>query len=396
LRVAAAHPRADVVVGGTWRWHSWTGDPADRDLDVLMPLPLAPAYTTLEPSRLLHAIYGEPGGGHVPAMCSLLIRREALLGIGGMVADFRDLYEDQVLYVKLGLHLRAVLDPRPLALYRQHPASACSVAITSGTWNPWQASAPGERFFEWMREYVSEEAGPGSPEVALVERNIAHVRAQAAQRWYSPRPLARRVAPRWVHELLHRVRTRPRGVPPTVEQRWSEQVLAPAAATMDGEVLVAATAATAATAAAWTADVPGDAFQVAGRIVRRPLLDAADTFDHVVVPLAAAAELAPADVVTNVARVLRPGGRAVIVLRGRDDPSASSALAPTSASDLRTAARSALPSHHVAVEAFGNAETVDAISAGRPARDVRGVAVDWHDGRTEVLVTVVVEPCRGS
>ena len=39
LRVLAVHPDADVVIGGTWRWHGWTGDPDDLARDHLMSLP---------------------------------------------------------------------------------------------------------------------------------------------------------------------------------------------------------------------------------------------------------------------------------------------------------------------------------------------------------------------
>ena len=72
MRVAAAHPTADVVVGGTWRWHSWYRIRADLGSDVPMPLPdrrrRTRRWTRLGCS---YAIYGIPGGGHVPAMCSL-------------------------------------------------------------------------------------------------------------------------------------------------------------------------------------------------------------------------------------------------------------------------------------------------------------------------------------
>ena len=42
-----------------------------------MTLPVAPPYTTLVPPRLFSSIYGIPGGGYVPAMCSVLVRRDA-------------------------------------------------------------------------------------------------------------------------------------------------------------------------------------------------------------------------------------------------------------------------------------------------------------------------------
>ena len=127
----------------------------------------APPYTVLQPSGLFSAIYGIPGGGQVPAMCSLLVRREALLTLGGLEAQFRGLYEDQVLYVKAGLRLAAVIDPRPLALYRQHPGSACEVSIAEGTWSREGPSAAATGFYAWMQSYVSRETGSASEESAI-------------------------------------------------------------------------------------------------------------------------------------------------------------------------------------------------------------------------------------
>lgn len=385
LQVARAHPDAEVVIGGTWRWHSWTGDETDRSSDVTMPLPLAPSYVTLEPPRLLEAIYGVPGGGHVPAMCSLLIRRESLTAIGGMVSEFRSLYEDQVLYVKLGLHLRAVIDPRPLALYRQHRDSACSVAVETGVWNPWQANEPGMRFFEWMHDHVRLERGPGSPELEIVDRNIAFIEARAAEKWWTPRPLARRLAPRWVHRLVHRARGRIPAAPPTpltVLQRWSRQFLDMAVATMDGRVLVLSSPAT----DPWTADVPDSSFRRAHEVVRRHAADltAGERFDHIVVPLCSTG--VADETLALVENVLLPGGGAALVLAGANHLS-SPALSSTPARAI-TAAQRRFPSHRIALEVFGNRTTRDAVERDALAEEVRGVVIDWHDGRTEILMTM--------
>ena len=63
--------------------------------------------------------------------------------------------------------------PRPLALYRQHPASACSMAIAR---DAVPAYEPGARFFSWMQEYVRQgrKSRRGITESHLVQRNIRH------------------------------------------------------------------------------------------------------------------------------------------------------------------------------------------------------------------------------
>ena len=50
LRVLDAHPTAEAMVGGTWRWYSWTLDAADERLDNKMALPPAlPRLQVVEP-----------------------------------------------------------------------------------------------------------------------------------------------------------------------------------------------------------------------------------------------------------------------------------------------------------------------------------------------------------
>ena len=128
----------------------------------------------LDPPRLFAAIYGTPGGAHAPAICGLLIRREALQAIGGLQPEFTGMYEDQVLNVKAGLKLRAVIDPRPLSLYRQHPDSACAVALANGDWRRSAPSRTQAQFHAWARDYVGREAGVDSEEWQIVMRDIQH------------------------------------------------------------------------------------------------------------------------------------------------------------------------------------------------------------------------------
>jgi glycosyltransferase involved in cell wall biosynthesis len=142
LRVLDAHPTAEALLGGTWRWYSWTGEPADRDLDHTMALPPGvPRGEVLEPPAGFVAVYGDPDVWYVPAMCSIVIDRTRLLALGGLDDEFAGMYEDQVLYTKVLLELRVVVDERALSLYRQHDASACAAAIRTGEWRPGSRSA---------------------------------------------------------------------------------------------------------------------------------------------------------------------------------------------------------------------------------------------------------------
>jgi glycosyltransferase involved in cell wall biosynthesis len=367
-RVLAAHPRADVLIGGTWRWHGWTGSPEDRARDQIMSLPAVAPGVVVEPPDLFPAMYGTPGGWRIPAMCSLIVRRDALRAIGGMEAEFRGLYEDQVLYTKLALRLPAVVDRRPLALYRQHPDSACEQSITAGTWQRIGPSAPAAHFMAWMAAYVDDVAGPDSSCAAIVRHNIDHdgwwVEPPARRRWSR----LRSAVPAPVRRLARRAVATPAEPGPSVLAAWGEQHLGAAAAVMTGRVLVAEPADGG--RAPWVDAVPDGAFPP-GALVERGALAAAAAaaFDHVVVPLGAADGLRPADVVAGVVAALRPGGGGAVMVRGAAPP--------------------APPGVRCSVEPFGNRATAAAVAAGVEASAV-GVDLDRHDPAAPVVSALTI------
>jgi SAM-dependent methyltransferase len=388
VRVAAAFPTADIVIGGTWRWYSWSGDPMRDTADHRVALPAAAVHTLLRPPSLFAAIYGIPGGGRVPTMCSLLVRRDAILALGGHEAQFRDLYEDQVLYVKAGLHLSAVIDPRPLALYRQHPGSACEVSITDGTWNRAGPSQRAARFFEWMQVYVDGEMGASSEESRIVERNRARNLAPVAYR-RNLRDVVHNAAPAPLRGALHHARQRwGRGDDlhaASVLATWSAQHLGVVTASMAGDVLVVLPADRA--GEPWVVDVPRSAFGPDVNLVERRLddlddLDSTARFDHAVVPFAAAAATSSlAALLAAVEPHLRRTGTLVVLLPGPAHPSAPvvAGAAGWDVAAVSAQAGGSFGDAHVSVEHFGNPIT---------ARAVAGVALDHHDAGTVVLVAL--------
>ena len=88
-------------------------------------------------------------------MCSLAVRRTLLLELGGLDEAFAGMFEDQVLYSKLGLAATTLVDPRPLALYRQHDRSACAQAVASGEWSRNDLSPSERRFVAWLRDFYT-------------------------------------------------------------------------------------------------------------------------------------------------------------------------------------------------------------------------------------------------
>jgi hypothetical protein len=378
-RVLAGHPQADVVIGGTWRWYGWSGSTQDARREHQMELPGTPHRETIEPPALFRGIYHTPDGWRVPAMCSVLIARDALERIGGFDGTFRGLYEDQVLYTKLALNLRAVIDPRPIALYRQHPASECERSITAGTWQRLGPSQPILRFLRWMLEYVEVETGSDSPETAIARRNLEHY-----EHWVEPAPVEqtswlRRNVPapirrlvRWTRRLLSR------RADTSVVGVWSEQFLRAAVAAMRGSILAVTSAGRG--RELWVDEVPVDSIPPGAFLRSQSWATAragATRFDHVVVPLRAAPALPTDQLLAEVAALLHVGGTAVLVLPGAViDGDRVTSLSP----NVR-----------VTVETFGNAITANAVVGGLPPDSGLGVALDRHDPAVPVVAAITVE-----
>jgi hypothetical protein len=389
-RVADAYPAADLVVGGTWRWHSWSGN-AHLAADRRMTLPDAPPYRELSAPRLFSAIYGIPSGGYVPAMCSLLVRRDALLAIGGFEEQFRGIYEDQVLYVKAALHLTAVIDPRPLALYRQHSESACEVSVADGSWSREGPSAVAIRFFSWMQSYVQRETGRGSEESAIVERNLEHHRGHPGATGRDLRQVVRDAMPDPLRAAVRGVRRRwsatpPAQLPVSVVGEWSAQHLRVITASLAGSVLVIVPSHN--SGEPWASAIPLDAFGAAAHVtaLRLEEIDPAARFDHIVVPFDATTTTPIDELLLAVAPLLRERGSLVALTPVPAWPSG----AALDVVDVAAQAQGHFPHACISVETFGNAVTARAVASGTPADEVPGVAIDHHDQHTPVVVALLV------
>ena len=130
LEVLEVHPEASMSISPTALWSSWNKPKWPslrpwRRLDLRYE-PGVPYGMVLEPPILMIHYLNAHGAG-LPGICSLLIRREALLEIGGFENEFRRLYEDQVMLFKMFLEHRVIAIDEVLDFYRQHSESACQV-----------------------------------------------------------------------------------------------------------------------------------------------------------------------------------------------------------------------------------------------------------------------------
>jgi glycosyltransferase involved in cell wall biosynthesis len=140
-----SHPGVAMVYGRTEYWYGWTGDPADRELDRIQEHGI-PGDVEVEPPSLVTSFLS--GKAAVPSLCGVLVRRGAVESVGGFEESFRGLYEDQILYAKIGLEHRVFVSDECLDRYRQHAASIC--ATTAGSERALQSR---RRYLEWLRDY---------------------------------------------------------------------------------------------------------------------------------------------------------------------------------------------------------------------------------------------------
>ena len=143
------YPEAVMLYGPTLYWHSWTSETSNRDFrGVLGVRP----DSLFRPPYLLARFLAR--SGIVPGICSMLARRRAVVEVGGFEESIQQMFEDQTLIAKLCLHGPVFVDSTCYDLYRQHPGSSSSQAISAGAYHPWKPSPSHLAFLEWLASYL--------------------------------------------------------------------------------------------------------------------------------------------------------------------------------------------------------------------------------------------------
>ena len=147
VKILQAHPEIALVCGRTEWWYSWTNNPQDlqRDFKPSIHLP----FNTVIPSPhiLMQFLRDEWTSLH-----DVMVRREAVLAVGGYENRFRGMYEDQVFHAKLCLRYQTWITEVCGYRYRQHSASCCSMTDQVG----WLAKR--QAYLEWLEAYLSQQS----------------------------------------------------------------------------------------------------------------------------------------------------------------------------------------------------------------------------------------------
>jgi glycosyltransferase involved in cell wall biosynthesis len=173
VAILEAHPEVAMVYGpGRW-WYSWTGTPEDVRRDYIQKLGVQP-NTLLPPPKLLTLFLCHETT--VPSSLAILVRRELFERVGGFEEACRSIYDDQILYAKLGLAASVFVADECWYWYRQHPNQRCYVTEQTG-----QYHAARLAFLNWIEKYLSGQ-GIKNGEVWTALRK--ELRPYRYPRWY--------------------------------------------------------------------------------------------------------------------------------------------------------------------------------------------------------------------
>jgi glycosyltransferase involved in cell wall biosynthesis len=167
---------AVMMYGPTQCWYAWPGSMSGRaDNTTSVGVQADRLY---DGNELLTRFVTR--GGMVPGICSLLVRRDAAMCVGGFEETIQHMFEDQTLLAKLCLSGPVFVSSGCHDRYRQHGASTSAQAIKSGSYHPWKPNPARLRFLRWLNEYA-----------------VQHPNATKSLRGALKRELWREEHPRW-------------------------------------------------------------------------------------------------------------------------------------------------------------------------------------------------------
>jgi glycosyltransferase involved in cell wall biosynthesis len=149
VEILQSHPTAAMAYGPLLRWYNWAGYPGQSRQDDLFGVGQSGVHPYLnrlvDPPDLLALFledeYFIPGG--------IMIKRKVLEEVGGFEVDFRGMYEDAVVMVKVCLQWPVFVSNDVTYRYRMHPNSSTHVSWLQG-----QDYAFEMKYLRWVEAYL--------------------------------------------------------------------------------------------------------------------------------------------------------------------------------------------------------------------------------------------------
>jgi glycosyltransferase involved in cell wall biosynthesis len=143
------NPQVSVLCEATQYWYSWY-NPEAKDPVIRIGAPADQEYTPPKLATLLYPL----GNGDSFCTCAMMMRTAAFRALGGFNETFigvNQLFEDQVLFLKICLNERVYLSSKCNNIYRQRPNSLMHGIVANGHHD--QALY---FFLKWLRNYVTQ------------------------------------------------------------------------------------------------------------------------------------------------------------------------------------------------------------------------------------------------
>ncbi len=147
-----AHPEAAMACGVVTYWRSWDGGGADEVVRT------GGSIASIAPPGAPVPVLYPLGDGGAPSPSEVLLRRDAVIAVGGPEDAFRDMYEDQVLFTKLMLAYPTCFSDRHWLLYRVR-GDSCTAHVRAAR----QYLPRRRQYFEWLARHLSRNPGLAAP-----------------------------------------------------------------------------------------------------------------------------------------------------------------------------------------------------------------------------------------
>ena len=159
-KLASQHPTVSLFLGATCYWYP-EAPASDKVIAVG-----GPQDQIVAPPQLFHALY-PIGTGSAPSVNTILVKREALIRVGGWDTQFRS-FTDQAFFVKFYLSEPVFISSSVYDRYRQNRAGSIMNLYLTG-----QRFYSEKLFFlRWLKAHLAAEHPHAATERALVEAAV--------------------------------------------------------------------------------------------------------------------------------------------------------------------------------------------------------------------------------
>ena len=172
VAILDCEPASAMVYGRSLIWHSWNSADDQRDFYYDLGVGADATYPSGSLFRQLLA-----NRHQAPTTCNAMIRRGALLAVGGCDPGLRGMFEDQLLFAKLVLEYPVHVSSRCWAHYRQHARSA-SAALN----DPLMVELARLRYLAALGSYMRQKGGTRIRDRGTVALTSALVSARIGAR----------------------------------------------------------------------------------------------------------------------------------------------------------------------------------------------------------------------